>query len=163
VRRANGRRSRTVVGSRVFLAALYARYPARSRHSANARFPPKDLYGAIAVKCADSEHLLVRLASDISSSRPDFRADAARSGRQGWPKAIAQRLALDRREHSVKFPQSGDTGASRSFSSVLTTATLPRGSSPLGARRASRTCIRPTTKDHDAVMPAARLQGAGPF
>ena len=37
----------------------------------------------------DSGHLLVRLASDISSSRPDFPADATRSGGQGWPKAVA--------------------------------------------------------------------------
>ena len=54
-----------------------------------ARSPPLDLYGAWCQGCRKG-HLLVRLADDISSSRLDFPSDAARSGRQGWPKAIAQ-------------------------------------------------------------------------
>ena len=44
-------------------------------------------------------YLLVRPGCDISSSRPVFRQAAARSGGQGWPKAIAKRLALDGHEH----------------------------------------------------------------
>jgi hypothetical protein len=44
--------------------------------------------------------LLVRRAGDISLSRPNFGQAAARSGGQGWPKAIAKRLALDDREHT---------------------------------------------------------------
>ena len=109
---------------------------------------------------ADSEHLLVRLARDISSSRPDFPADAARSGSQGWPKAIAQRLALDGREHGVKLPQSGDTGVSRSFSSVSTAATIPRGARHW-ARVARHELVfgRPRRSHHDAVM---RIGGKAP-
>ena len=105
-------------------------------------------------------HLLVRLACDISSSRPDFPADAARSGRQGGPKAIAQRLALDGREHSVKLPQSGDTGVSRWFSSVSTTTTLPRGARHR-ARVARHELVfgRPRRSHHDSVM---RIGGEAP-
>ena len=97
---------------------------------------------------------------DISSSRPDFPEDAARSGRQGRPKAVAQRLALDGREHSVKLPQSGDTGVSRSFRSFSTTATLPRGARHRA--RASRHELvfgRPRRPHHDAVM---RIGGEAP-
>src|SRR5271165_6914072 len=118
------------------------------------------LYEAIGVKAVAKGHLLVRLAGDISSSRPDFPADAARSGRQGWPKAIAQRLALDGREHSVKLPQSGDTGVSRSFSSVSATATIPRGARHR-ARVARHELVfgRPRRSHHDAVM---RIGGEAP-
>ena len=112
----------------------------------NGKDPPKDLYGAIGVKAVVIGHLLVRLAGGVSSSQPNFPADAARSDRQGRPKAVARRLALDGREHSVKLPQSGDTGVSRPFGSVSTTATLPREFANGRARRASRTCIRSTTK-----------------
>jgi hypothetical protein len=86
-----------------------------------------DLYGAIGVKAVVSRHLLVRLASGISSSRPDFRAAAARSGRQWWPKAIAQRLALDGREHSVRLSRRGDRACRFLARSVSTAATIPRG------------------------------------
>ena len=93
-------------------------------------------------------------------SRPDFPGDAARSGRQGWPKAIAQRLALDGREHSVKLPQSGDTSVSRSLSSVSTTTTLPRGARHR-ARVARHELVfgRPRRSHHDAVM---RIGGEAP-
>ena len=118
------------------------------------------MYGATAVKGLVGGHLLVRPICDISLSRPDFPADAARSGRQGWPKAIAQRLALDGREHSVKLPQSGDTSVSRSFSSVSTTTTLPRGARHR-ARFARHELVfgRPKGRYHDAVM---RIGGEAP-
>ena len=103
---------------------------------------------------------------DISSSRPEFPEDAARSGRQGRPKAVARRRALDGREHSVKLPQSGDTGVSRSFRSFSTTATLPRGARHRA--RASRV-TNLYSVDHEgrtmmqSCASAARLRGAGPF
>ena len=127
---------------------------------------PSTLYGAINVKAAVTGHLLVRLAGDISSSRPDFPADAARSDRQGRPKAVAQRLALDGREHSVKLPQSGDADVPRPFGSVSTTATLPRGVRQWA--RASRV-TNLYSVDHEgrtmmqSCASAARLRGAGPF
>ena len=106
-------------------------------------------------RCSEG-HLLARLAGDISSSRPDFPADAVRSGSQGWPKAIAQRPALDGGGHrvNVKFPQSGDTGVSRSFSSVSTTVTIPRGARHR-ARVARHELVfgRQGRSHHDAVMP----------
>ena len=74
------------------------------------------LVWAIGVKGVVTGHLLVGLACDISSSRSDIRS-AARSGRQGWPKAIAQRFALDGREHSATLAQSGTIG--RVFSSLV--------------------------------------------
>jgi hypothetical protein len=43
----------------------------------------------------------------ISSSRPVTWLAAARSGGQGWPQAIAKRLALDGREHSGRLGWSG--------------------------------------------------------
>src|SRR4051812_33183162 len=52
-------------------------------------------------------YLLVRPGCDISPSRPVFREAAARNGGQGWPKAIAERLALDGREHSGRLARSG--------------------------------------------------------
>jgi hypothetical protein len=127
---------------------------------------PLDLYGAIGVKAVVTGHLLVRLAGGVSSSQPNFPADAARSDRQGRPKAVAQRLALDGREHSVKLPQSGDTGVSRPFGSVSTTATLPRGVRQWA--RASRV-TNLYSVDHEgrtmmqSCASAARLRGAGPF
>jgi hypothetical protein len=45
-------------------------------------FRPRDLYGAIGVKGVVTGHLLVRLACDISLSRPDFRSGAAVKGGQ---------------------------------------------------------------------------------
>ena len=130
--------------------------PIRARNDRSRR---KDLYEAIGVKAVVKGHLLVRQTGDISSSRPDFPADAARSGSQGWPKAIAQRLALDGREHSVKLPV-GRHGLSRSFSSVSTTATIPRGARHR-ARVARHELVfgRPRRSHHDAVM---RMGGETP-
>ena len=86
-----------------------------------------DLYGAVGVKGVVIGDLLVRRAHDISLSRRIFCTGAARSGRQGWPKVIAQRLALDGREHSARLAQSGRPAASfpRLFS--VANATIPRG------------------------------------
>ena len=50
-----------------------------------------------------------RLAT-ISSSRPNFVLAARRSGGQGWPQAIAQRLALDGCEHGGRLAGSGRVG-----------------------------------------------------
>jgi hypothetical protein len=80
-----------------------------------------DLYGAIGVKAVVSRHLLVRLAYGISSSRSDFRAAAAPSGRQGWPKAIAQRLALEARAQRQTFA-SGRSDVSLSLARSVSTA-----------------------------------------
>src|SRR5215831_7812320 len=46
---------------------------------------------------------LFDLTATISSSRPNFPWPLPRSGRQGWTKAIAKRLALDGREHSGRL------------------------------------------------------------
>jgi hypothetical protein len=99
-------------------------------------------------------HLLVRPGCDISSSRPAFRQAAARSGGQGWPKAIAERLALDGREHSGRLARSGRAR--------LATEDDTEGELAIvRADRAPRTCIRPTREDrnHDAVM---RIGGEAP-
>src|SRR6516225_6351920 len=65
--------------------------------------PVCDLYGAIGVKAGVNSISLFDLTATISSSRPNFPWPLPRSGRQGWPKAIAKRLALDGREHSGRL------------------------------------------------------------
>ncbi len=130
-------------------------------------FPPMDLYGAIGVKGVVTGHLLVRLARDISSSRRSFRPAAAHSGRQGWPKAIAQRLALDGREHSARLAQSGRSGVSfpRSFS--VDNKDDTEGSSPSGARTARHELVfgRPAkvATTMQSCASAAKLRGGGPI
>ncbi len=62
--------------------------------------------------CRDG-HLLVRLAGDISSSRPDFPADAARSDRQGRPKAVAQNGCQGCRDGHLLVRLAGDISSSR--------------------------------------------------
>src|SRR5215813_7997289 len=62
-----------------------------------------DLYGAIGVKAGVNSISLFDLTETIPLSRPNFPWPLPRSGRQGWPKAMAKRLALDGREHSVPF------------------------------------------------------------
>jgi hypothetical protein len=51
----------------------------------------------------------------ISSSRSNCLLAAARSDGQGWPKAIAKRLALDRREHSGMLVSRGIRSLRRVF------------------------------------------------
>jgi hypothetical protein len=46
----------------------------------------------------------------ISSFRSNFSSAAARSDGQGWPQAIAKRLALDGREHSGRLFGSEEAG-----------------------------------------------------
>jgi hypothetical protein len=79
-----------------------------------------------------------------------FRQAAARSGGQGWPKAIAERLALDGREHSGRLARSG--WQLRRYRGELAI---------VRADRAPRTCIRQTRegRNHDAVM---RIGGEAP-
>src|SRR5437016_14437258 len=71
-----------------------------------------DLYGAIGVKCSS---LMISSTCSIRwrlSPRPDptFAFAAERSDGQGWPKAIAKRLAFDGREHSGRLVRSGEAG-----------------------------------------------------
>src|SRR3954452_3772964 len=46
-----------------------------------------------------NNHILLFDQAAILSSRPALSRAGARSGRQGWPQATAQRLLLDGREH----------------------------------------------------------------
>src|SRR3954447_26895217 len=46
-----------------------------------------------------NNHILLFDQAAILSSRPALSRAGARSGRQGWPQATAQRLVLDGREH----------------------------------------------------------------
>src|SRR5256885_5053070 len=103
------------------------------------------------------------------SPRPDptFSFAAERSDGQGWPKAIAKRLALDGREHSGQI-----CGIGRPIPVAVSFRTCfvarfnvanyddTEGSSPSGASIAPQTCIRSIREDrnHDAVM---RIGGEG--
>ena len=82
-------------------------------------------------------HLLVRQVA--TSARPDLAwLGAARSGGQGWPKAIAKRLALEGRDHT-----GGLAGSGRDW-------TYPPGRSKLHEDR-----------NHDqSCASAAKLRGA---
>jgi hypothetical protein len=85
---------------------LFQVAPVRNREELRATTEsPKscDLYGAIGVKAGVNSISLFDLTATISSSRPNFPWPLPRSGRQGWPKAIAKRLALDGREHSGRL------------------------------------------------------------
>ena len=106
-----------------------------------------------------------------SSPRPDLAvlSAAARSGGQGWPKAIAKRLALDGREHSGMLVVRVE-GILRwwllygDFS--VDSYDDTEGSSPSGASIAPQTCIRSIHGDrhHDAVMRiGGELRGGGPI
>src|SRR5256885_13167504 len=104
------------------------------------------------------------------SPRPDptFSFAAERSDGQGWPKAIAKRLALDGREHSGRL-----VGLGRPIPVAVSFRTCfvarfnvanyddTEGSSPSGASIAPQTCIRSIREDrnHDAVM---RIGGEAP-
>jgi hypothetical protein len=72
-----------------------------------------------------------------TSPRPDlfFGKGGARSGGQGRPKAVAQRLALDGRERSAKLARSGRPGRVVSLLVLLNTRRY-RGELAIG--RASR-------------------------
>src|SRR5262245_33212378 len=148
--------------------------PPLGGHSCNGGIIPRfhravcDLYGAMGVKAGVNSISLFDLTTTISSSRPNFPWPLPRSGRQGWPKAIAKRLALDGREHSGTL-----VGLGRPFPVKVSfrTCFLARfnvanyedteGSSPSGASIAPQTCIRSIREDrnHDAVM---RIGGEAP-
>src|SRR6516164_6111677 len=127
-----------------------------------------DLYGAIGVKAGVNSISLFDLTATISSSRPNFPWPLSRSGRQGWPKAIAKRLALDGREHSGRLVGLGrpipvKVSFRTCFLARFNVANYDdtEGSSPSGASIAPQTCIRSIREDrnHDAVM---RIGGEAP-
>jgi len=127
-----------------------------------------DLYGAIGVKAGVNSISLFDLTATISSSRPNFPWPLPRSGRQGWPKAIAKRLALDGREHSGRLVGLGrpipvKVSFRTCFLARFNVANYDdtEGSSPSGASIAPQTCIRSIREDrnHDAVM---RIGGEAP-
>ena len=121
---------------------------------------PVDLYGAIGVKAFVEGHLLVRLAGDISSSRPDF---------PGTMRAVA--VKGGRRPSHSDLPLTGASTASRFLSRA--TRVCParsvhfrqqrryRGELALGARVARHELVfgRPRGSHHDAVM---RIGGEAP-
>src|ERR1700756_5371292 len=106
-------------------------------------------------------HLLVRPGCDISSSRPVFRQAAARSGGQGWPKAIAERLALAAASTAADLR---DRGGLRSR---LATETIPRWSSPSCAQIARHELVfgRPEriATTMQSCASAAKLREGGPI
>src|SRR5215831_248815 len=126
------------------------------------------LYGAIGVKAGVNSISLFDLTATISSSRPNFPWPLPRSGRQGSPKAIAKRLALDGREHSGRLVGLGrpipvKVSFRTCFLARFNVANYDdtEGSSPSGASIAPQTCIRSIREDrnHDAVM---RIGGEAP-
>ena len=128
---------------------------------------PQHLYGAIGVKCSS---LMISSTCSIRwrlSPRPDptFSFAAERSDGQGWPKAIAKRLALDGREHSGRLVRSGEAGlwCWDSLSRYVSVGNGRRYRGELAIRRnfAPQTCIRSIREDrhHDAVM---RIGGEAP-
>ena len=72
------------------------------------KYSSLNLSEAIGVKpwCQASSLRVISLfgRGDISSSRPAFRLAAERSGGQEWPKAIAERLALERPRSTISRP-----------------------------------------------------------
>src|SRR5271157_5987467 len=70
----------------------------------------------------------------ISSSRPNLWLAAARRGRQWWPKAIAERLALDGHERSGRLVGSRKPVLGTGFCDDT------EGNSPTGANFAPQTC-----------------------
>jgi len=98
-----------------------------------------------------------------TSPRPDllFAKAAARSGGQGWPKAIAERLALDGREHSGRLAGSGRNPV------LLATETMPRRSSPSCAQIARHELVfgRPArvATMMQSCASAAKLREGGPI
>ncbi len=136
----------------------------RCRATPEARTPARDLYGANAVKGIArgislfdwGRHLLVPTC---------FFLGAGRSGGQGWPKAIAQRLALDGRDHSAKLAQSGRHGCRAPARSGRQRRRY-RGELAIG--RASRaTNLYSADPRVDTTMQscasAAKLRGGGPI
>ena len=77
------------------------------------------------------------------------------SGRQGWPKAIAERVALDGHERSGRLVGSRKPVLRTGFCDDT------EGSSPSGANFAPQTCIRLIREDrnHDAIV---RIGGEAP-
>jgi hypothetical protein len=124
--------------------------------------PPKDLYGAICVKTirygsspcsAGLRHLLVPTSFSLGCC-------AQRRSRVGR-RLIAERLALDGREHSGRLARSGCTPA------PLATETIPRGSSPSCAQIARHELVfgRPVriATTMQSCASAAKLREGGPI
>src|SRR5262245_62600523 len=92
---------------------------------------------------------LFDLTATISSSRPNFSLAAAHSGRQGWPKAIAKRLALDGASTAADLLDWGGPIPPRvsfrtCFLARFNVANYEdtEGNLPSGASIAPQTCIR---------------------
>ncbi len=119
------------------------------------------LYGAISVKADLQSFSSPRSTRWCHLLAPTWLSlAAARSDGQGWPKAIAKRLALDGHEHGGRLRWSGELCCSeckrRQFRAEL------------AIRREDRAhpCIRSIREDrnHDAVMRiAAKLRSSGPI
>ena len=105
-------------------------------------------------------HLLVRLACDISSSRPDFRGALRAAAVKGGRRPSRSDLPLTAASTASDLLSRDDTGVVSPFVQI-DNGDDTEGSSPSGALRAPRTCIRPTREDrnHDAVM---RIGGEAP-
>jgi len=102
----------------------------------------------------------------ISSSRSNFSSAAARSDGQGWPQAIAKRLALDGREHSGRLFGSEEArvviwGLPESLGQCWANGRRYRGKLAIRRNVAPQTCIRSIRedRDHDAIM---RISGEAP-
>ena len=97
---------------------------------------------------------------DISSSRPEGGWPPGRSGSQGWPQAIAKRLALDGREHGGRLRCSGELSCSGQ------TTTIPRGARHQ-ARRSRRNLVFGRSVRTGTMMQScasvAKLRGGGPI
>jgi hypothetical protein len=133
-----------------------------------------DLYGPSWCQGLSDPISLFDATATISSSRPNIRSLLRASGRQGWPKAIAKRLALDGREHSGRLVGSEKPALLPGLSvecvssrdSMLAITTIPRGARHQA--RASRhklvfgRSVRVGTM-MQSYASAAKLRGGGPI
>jgi hypothetical protein len=105
-------------------------------------------------------HLLVRPGGDHLLVPTWLSLAAAHSDGQGWPKAIAKRLALDGYEHGGRLRWSGELSCSECKQRQF------RGELAIRREDRAHPCIRSIREDrnHDAVMRiAAKLRSSGPI
>ena len=106
-------------------------------------------------------HLLVRPGGDHLLAPTWLSLTAAHSDGQGWPKAIAKRLALDGHKHGGRLRWSGELSCSE-----CKRRQFRGGSSPSGAKIARILVFGRSVRirNHDAVMRiAAKLRSSGPI